>query len=102
MAPHPKPGNRKKKKRKQDKEYQAFIRSQPCLICNYHETYHHHESLSGSAMGSKCPDNESLPLCYHCHSERHHYGRKTFFGMYGIDWREQVLKYQLIYKGEKR
>lgn len=95
---NPKPGKKKKKKREQDLKYRDFIRSQGCLTCGYPVTYHHHESLSGSAMGSKCPDRESLPLCLICHGERHTQGRYTFYAMYGIDYKKEVLKYQLMYK----
>ena len=89
-----KPRKKPKKKRNQDLKYQAYIRSKRCLVCGHPETIHHHESLSGGSMASKCADNESLPLCVICHGERHTQGRYTFYKMYNINYREEILRLQ--------
>jgi len=102
---NPKPGKKKNKGRDPeliDLDYQAFIRSQPCLICGSFESQHHHESLSGGTMGGKCSDRESLPLCSICHTwsckSRHRLGRYSFFKYHGIpSFRKEVLKYQKLY-----
>jgi len=87
-----------KPKTERSKDYRNFIRSQICLICGNPETIHHHESISGSGMGMKCPDTESVPLCVLCHHERHHYGRKSFYEEHEIDYIGKVLKYQQLYE----
>ena len=97
VYPIPKPVKKPKKKRTKDKSYQDYIRAQSCLICGHPDTVHHHESLSGGSMGSKCPDNESLPLCHEHHHERHSMGRDTFFKKYGINYYLAVLRYQEAY-----
>ena len=97
MNPHPKTGKKKKKKRKEDKHYQEFIRSQPCLLCSCSGSVHHHESLSGGAIGSKCDDRESLPLCVICHHYRHVMGRKSFYALHKIDFKNEILSLQEEY-----
>ena len=97
VYPIEKPGKKKKKKRKEDKPYQAFIRSQPCLLCGCSGSVHHHESLTGGSMGSKCPDRESLPLCVVCHHYRHVMGRKSFYALHKIDFKNEILRLQEEY-----
>ena len=93
-----------KDKTYRSEEYMDFIRSQPCLICGKPSVCHH-EPLNGRGTSSKGPDNESLPLCDKHHTtgipNRHMTGRKTFYEYYGIDWREQVVKYQLMFDKQK-
>ncbi len=82
-------------------KYKKFIRSKPCLTCGSSGSEHHHESLSGGGTGTKCPDNESLPLCFECHNERHHIGRDTFFEKHELDYEVEVLKFQHLYERRK-
>ena len=87
-----------KEKTHRSEEYKAFIRRQPCLICEYPNSEHHHETLnSKKGMALKGPDNEALPLCTIHHRERHRIGRDTFFKKYGFlyeSWKTWVMVYQ--------
>lgn len=96
---------KKKKRRERDEGYLNFIRSQPCIICGK-KSVAHHEPLKGRGISSKGPDNETLPLCNEHHTtgtpNRHMAGRKTFYEYFVIDWRKEVVKYQLIYEQRSR
>jgi len=86
-----------KEKTTRSESYKKFIRSQRCLVCGSVESQHHHEPLNGRGIGLKGPDDESLPLCHKCHTERHIKGRETFYVEHGIDWKLSVKEFQLIY-----
>ena len=90
-----------KEKTYRSEKYKAFIRKQPCLICEYPVSEHHHETLNGKkGVAIKGPDNEALPLCYRCHTERHIKGRDTFYKEHQKDWRWLVKHYQYLYGGK--
>ena len=90
-----------KEKTYRSEKYKAFIRKQPCLICEYPVSEHHHETLNGKkGVAIKGPDNEALPLCYRCHTERHIKGRDTFYREHQKDWRKMVEYYQYLYGGK--
>lgn len=91
-----------KEKTYRSEKYKAFIRKQPCLICEYPVSEHHHEALNGKkGVSLKCPDNEALPLCRFHHIERHAIGKKTFFKRHGFlneSWKTWVMVYQSRYE----
>ena len=91
-----------KEKTYRSEKYKAFIRKQPCLICEYPDSEHHHETLnSKKGVSLKGPDNEALPLCAVHHRERHRIGRDTFFSKYGFlneSWKTWVMVYQSRYE----
>ena len=89
-----------KEKTHRSEKYKKFIRSQPCAICGLEVSQHHHEPLNGHGMALKGPDNEALPLCYRCHTERHIKGRDTFYKEHHKDWRRLVKHYQYLYGGK--
>jgi hypothetical protein len=91
-----------KQKTFRSEKYKAFIRKQPCLICEYPVSEHHHEALNGKkGVALKCPDNEALPLCARHHRERHNIGRDPLFEKYGFlkeSWKTWVMVYQSRYE----
>lgn len=98
----PKPKKKKgNKKRKIDYKYLKFISEQPCMICGKQAEPHHEPLKKAYGTAFKGPDKETLPLCREHHTtgvkNRHSTGRKTFYKYYGIDWRKEVKKYQLMY-----
>ena len=89
-----------KEKTTRSENYKRFIRGQRCLVCGSVESQHHHEPLNGRGIGLKGPDDEALPLCYRCHTERHIKGRDTFYREHQKDWRRMVKHYQYLYGGK--
>lgn len=86
-----------KQKTTRSEGYKKFIRSQRCLVCGSVDSQHHHEPLNGRGIGLKGPDDEALPLCHKCHTERHQKGRKSFYSEHRINWYLAVIKYQKLY-----
>lgn len=83
-----------KQKPLRSKKAREWYRQNRCVICGDPETCLHHEPLNGHGMGSKGPDNEGVPLCFHCHRSRHGMGRESFWFHSGLDWRELVEDYK--------
>ena len=66
-----------KQKPTRSKKYLAFVRTLPCVVCGNPETQPHHVVGHGrSAMGTKCSDYETFPLCANHHTGAH--GIHTF------------------------
>lgn len=90
-----------KEKTFRSKKYLDFIKRQPCFICGNTPVDSHHETMSGKGTGLKGPDNQTLPLCYHHHTERHNMGRESFYSRYGYYndlWKTWVMIYQSRYE----
>ena len=87
-----------KQKTLRSPRYRAWIRKQPCAACGNPKSQHHHEPIKhGGGVGMKGPDDQALPLCQRCHYERHKIGRKTFYQIYNINWRDRVKHYRELY-----
>ena len=71
-----------------DASYLAFIRSLPCIHCGKNRMVApHHEGDRG--MGIKASDFSTLPLCFHCHGERHQVG-KTIWLLWDMDPEREI------------
>lgn len=83
--PCPKPGKRKKRKRPgEDKEYKAWILTQPCCNPNCpgncgEVTGAHQRILGNGGTSLTPPDRDMLPLGKFCH-DKEHKGSITFWG----------------------
>ena len=64
------------------KEYKAYIRTLPCLVCGKASDPHHEV---GGGIGIKGPDLFSIPLCREHHREREDIGIETFWDKYSMD-----------------
>ena len=85
-----------------DKQYQAWVRQQPCLVCYQTPCQaHHHRSSVNSGIGIKPGDDWCVPLCASHHSELHWEGVKIFSDKYEIDFLFEILKLRRRYKNEK-
>lgn len=83
MTPYPKPGPRKKRKRKgEDKDYLAWIRTQPCARCGQQAPSEpaHQRCLGHGGISMKPPDRETIPLCNGCHRLEHTMGAVWLWG----------------------
>tara|TARA_R110002110_G_scaffold393274_1_gene606948 strand:+ start:369 stop:647 length:279 start_codon:yes stop_codon:yes gene_type:complete len=63
-----------KQKSFRSKKYLAFVRTLPCSICGTDQDVvaHHLIGVGGmGGMGTKAPDNFTLPLCAEDHSKIH-------------------------------
>jgi len=61
-----------------DKEYLAFIRALPCLVCGAESEPHHWRKGADGGTGMKPSDCFALPLCHEHHMEAHRVGEATF------------------------
>lgn len=88
-----------KPKREIDKEYQDYIKRQPCLInlasCVGDIVCHH--TVTRGAFGS---DFLTIPLCAQHHHEVHFIGKYLFQKKYNIRFEEEIEKLRGNY--EKR
>ncbi len=94
----------RRKNRKPDKEYLEFIRSLPCWVCRIwgdpqtSRTEVAHVGERG--LGTKCPDNETVPLCVAHHrtgKESYHVLGKGFWRRHGLNKRVVLAKLQFKY-----
>lgn len=89
----------------ESERYRAFIRTQPCFICDKDYTVTivecHHESMGTGEQkqGGKCLDVMSLPLCWGHHRERTTTTAERFFLRYGFS-PQQVFLAMLRYVAE--
>jgi hypothetical protein len=96
---------------KVDRDYQAFIRKQPCVVCQIWglsrrrfgpvECAH----VGARALGRKCSDRETLPLCVWHHRmspQSYHAGVKEFFKFWKLDRFELIAEYNRRYDEESR
>jgi hypothetical protein len=67
-----------KPQRIEDKEYLAWIRKKPCVVCA-RKAVAHHEQITGRGIGIKASDYEVIPLCEACHKRRHDIGKYSFW-----------------------
>lgn len=86
----------KKKIPIRNKNYSAWIKQLPCVVCMSitHGTMDvtesisepHHENKKGhGTMGGKTDDLRTIPLCRNHHQQRHDKGRDTFYKEFDID-----------------
>lgn len=71
-----------KQLREIDKAYLAYLRLQPCLVCDRTPCDSHH-TISTGAGGS---DYKAVCLCREHHSECHQIGKETFQDKYRISF----------------
>lgn len=62
-------------------KYLAWVRDQPCIICQDRAEPHHLIGLSGGRMGSKECDLMTMPVC-RVHHERIHADAGEWFEQY--------------------
>lgn len=89
-----------------DREYLAFIASQPCAICRHYgltqtsRTECAHVGLRG--ISQKCSDLEAIPLCGERHHRlgptSHHAIGRHFWKHHGLDKDVLVAYYQRLFK----
>lgn len=90
-------------RRKRDRAYMAWIRKQRCICCGIRyrvEAAH----VGDRALGQKCPDRETLPLCSLHHRESkhsHHRIGKTFWAFWKLDRNALVGKFNQLYESRK-
>ena len=84
--------------------YLQWLRGRPCHIggtcAGRIEACH--VGTTGKGMGTKCADNEALPMCAHHHAEQHMAGIRTFEARHGVDliaaagqfWQQWPGRYQ--------
>ena len=89
-----------KNKPYRNKKAREWYRTQPCDYCGKSGegmVTGHHEALNGRGTGTKCSDDEQIPLCFTCHRLRHDIGRRSFYGV--ANWRYKVMYYhRLVHK----
>lgn len=95
----PKPERRKKQKRNRelDPDYLKFIAGWPCCVpnCGAWPVEVHHVDKK-SHLGS---DRSAVPLCAMDHRGRlHSQGEKTWTERWGINWEDQIKKYNDLYE----
>ena len=83
-----------------DKNYLAWIRRLPCLICGnpLHTAPHHIPERHHASLALKTSDYRTIPLCTTHHCEYHDDGRDTFAGRHGIDYEHCMAELTRIYK----
>ncbi len=73
--------------KQRDKDYLAWIREQPCLVCRVKSCVPSHR---GGGTSMKGPDWAAVPLCWSHHEECHR-GAETFAKEHQIEWDEAAL-----------
>jgi len=77
--------------RETDKDYLAYIKSQPCLVLNSEcigDIVAHH-TLSRGSGGS---DYGAVCLCMNHHNNVHSLGKKTFQELYNINFNKEIIR----------
>ena len=74
----------------QDADYLAFIRGQPCCVCQAPAVDAHHPRIGqindgGPGMAQKAADKWALPLCRRHHDELHSMSEREFWASLNID-----------------
>lgn len=94
----------RRKNRRPDKDYLAFIHTQPCICKNSNCSgviHAHHAGLRG--LGQKASDDTALPLCSFHHLESplsiHRYG-KNFWEFWELDKEVEIARLQALYAAE--
>ena len=90
-------------RRRRDRDYLAWIRSLPCLICGSRRSEAAH--LGARAFGQKCSDRETGPLCAWDHRlgprAQHALGR-MFWQHHGIDPARLIRELNDAYQARNR
>jgi hypothetical protein len=64
--------------RRRNKAHLAYVRAQPCVICQREPCDAHHLKFAEArALGRKVSDEFTVPLCRDHHTELHHHGNET-------------------------
>jgi hypothetical protein len=64
-----------KEVRRRSKAHLAFVRAQPCVVCQRQPCDAHHLKFAqGRALGSKVSDEFTVPVCREHHNELHRHG----------------------------
>lgn len=88
--------------RERDREYLAWLRTQPCVICGDNTSVEAAHLRVGSVnygkppagMQEKSSDKWALPLCGKHHRESHSMNEREFWASYGLDPFALSLHYQ--------
>lgn len=80
-----------KPKTYRSEKYLNFIRSKPCMIFKC-KAEAHHVGLFGKGTGKKVHDNLAVPLSNQAHMNLHSIGEETFWELYDIDIKLEIIK----------
>lgn len=61
-----------------DKKHLAWVRAQPCAVCQTTQRVEAHHPRLGNGMSRKAPDREAFPMCHRHHITEFH-GACGFF-----------------------
>lgn len=87
---------RSRKAERQDAEYLAWIRTQPCLTCGVYGTAPHHEPPVSHA--GAWHDHFTVPLCQRCHAMRHSVlGLRLFEARFRVRLASAIVRYRERY-----
>lgn len=85
-----------------DEAYKAWIRTFPCLVCQYWPTEAAHTGRDGG-MRQKASDRSCVPLCANCHTQGprsyHRIGRKRFERRHRLNFRNIIARLNEEYRG---
>ena len=86
-----------------DKKYIKAVMTLPCCSCSnaWCDICAHHKT--GSAMGTKAPDWETLPLCNSCHQDIHNQNNFNLHQRQDqliLETRQELINRGLIDEGE--
>lgn len=87
-----------------DEDYLAWIRLQPCILCESTPSEAHHEPLGGDKGTSiKPPDYQALPLCSRHNREREAVPKSEFWAGYDPPRLivEHIMEYLRLMRKEK-
>lgn len=101
-----------------DEKYLAFIRRQPCILCDdamerrafvdgvpYRQETHTEAAHAGErGFRQKCSDRETIPLCVRHHrtgKDSHHVLGKRFWGHHDINREAVIAGYNKLYEQER-
>lgn len=77
--------------RERDRNYLAWLHTQPCCICGLVPVQAHHIRIGSigikreTGMAEKSSDKWALPLCRYHHDESHKMHEREFWASYGLD-----------------
>jgi hypothetical protein len=91
-----------RKKTGRDKEYLAFIRAQPCWVCERHG-WEQKTKTEAAHLGprAKVPDRQAVPMCWH-HELLHMLGPVQFWRPTGTTPEELIAEYQKKFDSGER
>lgn len=93
-----------KPSRRRDLRHLAWIRQQPCCVCGSRFRVEAHHSTVGRGVSQKTDDDQTMPLCWKCHTDFHdargHF--RDWDRSKRQDWQRQMVAHYILAAQQQR